>query len=219
MTVVRRLDAHSSHGDADARLGAPHTGQACLTCGQPLGQWARDALTGLLDRRGWESEAPRTFARARRQSRPVALLMVDIDCFKLVNDEYGHLAGDTLLTAVAAVIQNRSRPGDVVCRYGGDEFLVLLPSATADDALDVAHGIHDDCRALKTMVPLRGGKTMVVGDVTVSLGLAVHQAICDSDLVDRFLDADFALRQAKRRGRDLVSLQTGVACGCENSDL
>lgn len=219
MTVVRRVDAQSSDVDADARRVEPQVGQLCLTCGQPLGKWARDTLTGLLDRRGWDSEAPETFARARYESRPVALLMVDIDCFKLVNDEHGHLAGDIVLKAVAAVVQGRSRPGDVVCRYGGDEFLVLLPAADRDDALGLARGMHDDCRALKTMVPLRGGKTAVIGDITVSLGLAVHQASCRSDLADRFLDADFALRQAKRRGRDLVSLQTGVACGCPNPEL
>jgi hypothetical protein len=100
--------------------------QCCKSCGQLLGYRSTDKLTGLLDRWGWDASAPQAFARAVGQRRSTALLIVDLDWFKLVNDEFGHPAGDAVLRSTAAVLRNASREGDLVGRYGGDEFLMLL---------------------------------------------------------------------------------------------
>src|SRR6266496_2647830 len=78
------------------------TGERCASCGQPTGYWAKDRLTGLPDRWGWDDLAPAVFAHALRRRRTVALLMVDIDRFKQVNDEFGHVAGDLVLQAVSS---------------------------------------------------------------------------------------------------------------------
>ncbi|HEX8870503.1 MAG TPA: GGDEF domain-containing protein, partial [Lentzea sp.] len=110
----------------------------CGACAQPVGAWATDRLTGLLGRWGWDDQAPAMYRRAQRRWEQVALLMIDLDRFKKINDEYGHPAGDVVLTDVSEVLRTHTRSSDLVCRYGGDVFLVLLPRTTAGEATVVA---------------------------------------------------------------------------------
>jgi diguanylate cyclase (GGDEF)-like protein len=109
-------------------------------------QWLveRDALTGLYNRRRLLEQTQAAIKEAVRLQQRVGLLFIDLDGFKAINDEYGHAVGDKILIAVGARIAGRVRTGDIVCRYGGDEFVVLLPRlADAEDAIKVAETIRD----------------------------------------------------------------------------
>jgi diguanylate cyclase len=112
---------------------------AALT--QEVGELARqartDPLTGLANRRGWNEQLGRELAQARRSGRPVSVALLDIDDFKEINDSRGHQAGDRLLVASAAAWQGELREGDVLCRWGGDEFAALLPDCSEAAAHEI----------------------------------------------------------------------------------
>ncbi|ALG07334.1 GGDEF domain-containing protein [Kibdelosporangium phytohabitans] len=186
--------------------------ERCGTCGQPIGYWAIDRLTGLLDRWGWDTYAPRTLRDAHEQRQPLALLLLDLDHFKDINDRYGHVAGDMVLHAVAEVLREACRENDVLGRYGGhggDEFLVLLPMTNRDRALSVASRVLDGVRALRISVPDvdRGVRTTLTG-LSVSIGVALYVPARGMEpvLTDLVLEADAALLVAKREGRDTVRI-------------
>jgi diguanylate cyclase (GGDEF)-like protein len=147
-------------------------------------QARRDPLTGLLNRRGWEDALSGELARAARSHQPLSMLMLDLDGLKAFNDTSGHQAGDELLGATARLWQSRLRPGDVLARYGGDEFVVLLPGCDEPAALQVA-------QALLTNMP---------PGASCSAGVAQWRgAEPGADLVAR---ADAALYDGKRAGGD-----------------
>lgn len=155
-----------------------------------------DALTGAASRRHFELSAERDVARALRESRPLSLLMLDIDHFKAINDRYGHAGGDRILQACVAACQARVREADLVGRLGGEEFAVLLPDTSDEDAVLVAEQLREGLARLR--VPLDEGPAV---SFTVSIGVAqLH------DRLDSLLrSADAALYEAKRAGRDRVS--------------
>ncbi|MFC4065430.1 GGDEF domain-containing protein [Actinoplanes subglobosus] len=147
-----------------------------------------DELTGLPNRRAWNDELPRALERARRNSEPVAVAILDLDRFKQYNDTHGHPAGDQLLKAASAAWHSALRDVDVIARFGGEEFVVLLPAA------DVGDGLRAMDRALEA-TPL--GQTF-------SAGLAVWDGVETSDeLLKR---ADAALYAAKAAGRNRVEV-------------
>jgi diguanylate cyclase len=96
-----------------------------------------DPLTGLANRRGWDEQLDRELAQAERSGRPISVALVDLDDFKRFNDAHGHQAGDRLLVAAAAAWQGQFRDGDVLCRWGGDEFAALLPDCSEDEAREI----------------------------------------------------------------------------------
>jgi diguanylate cyclase len=96
-----------------------------------------EPLTGLPNRRGWDEQLDRELAQASRSGRPVSVALLDLDNFKGFNDAHGHQAGDRLLVAAAAAWQTELRDGDVLCRWGGDEFAVLLPDCSEDEAQEI----------------------------------------------------------------------------------
>lgn len=163
---------------------------------------SHDGLTGLANRRTFDEQLETEWRRAQRLQQPVALLMVDVDHFKLYNDTYGHLGGDDCLRKVAQAIAGQvARPGDLAARYGGEEFAVILPNTNAAGASSLAAGIRDRVAALG-LTHARSG----VQRVSVSVGVAVMwptQALLPSALVSQ---ADTALYQAKQLGRDRVHL-------------
>ncbi|MFC0113507.1 GGDEF domain-containing protein [Kibdelosporangium aridum] len=192
--------------------GHEHEHERCDSCGQPIGYWAVDRLTGLLDRWGWDTYAPESLRRAHEQRQPLALLLLDLDHFKEINDRYGHVAGDMVLHAVAEVLRASCRENDVVGRYGGhggDEFLVLLPMTNRDRAMSVALRVLDGVRALQVGVPDvdKGTRTTLTG-LTVSIGVALYVPARGMEpvLTDLVLEADAALLVAKREGRDTVRM-------------
>ena len=157
-----------------------------------------DPLTGSLNRRGFEQELGRAVARAARESGELALLAVDVDQFKRINDSFGHLAGDTVLRELAEVLTHSARTEDVLGRVGGDELVVLLPGADLEAAAVVAERISSVVRG-HHFITTRGRER-----VTVSIGIAAEQ------VRDPYLGhalrarADEALYVAKRLGRDRV---------------
>lgn len=161
-----------------------------------------DALTKLANRRWFDEEMSRKWAWAVRNGRPMSLLMIDVDHFKLFNDTYGHQAGDLALTAIAAVIDAAiRRPDDLAARYGGEEFAVLLPDTDRQGATGIAEAISEQVRALQ-IDHITGPKA-----VTISIGVAAAQprsSMAKAALLIR--DADAALYRAKHEGRNTVCI-------------
>jgi len=169
-----------------------------------------DSKTGLLNAGTWEREAASEVARAVRTRSPLAVALIDIDHFKTVNDSYGHLAGDKALHAVARTLTAFVREYDLVGRFGGEEFALLLPQTKALDAYRIAERI----RAYIGSLPIEVNDDPD-GDpvkVTVSIGVAALGARWDtgsgSQLTDLLAGADSALYQAKQDGRDRVCVIT-----------
>lgn len=161
-------------------------------------QAIRDPLTGLHNRRFLDEVLPREIQRARRESRPLGLLMLDIDHFKRFNDSHGHDAGDAVLRAVAREIESSLRESDLVCRYGGEEIVVLLPDSDTEASLRIAEKIRNAIRTRDVSGIAAGAQ-----GVTASIGVAAFPDHATSgDALIRI--ADNALYAAKRTGRDRV---------------
>jgi diguanylate cyclase (GGDEF)-like protein len=155
-----------------------------------------DALTGLLNRYGLQRALQRELAEARRYTRPLSCLLLDIDYFKTVNDTYGHAAGDTALVQAARVLSESVRGSDVVCRYGGEEFLVLAPETPLEGALALAEKIR---LTVSSRLFGDGERTF---PLTVSVGVAgLDGGESGNDMIAR---ADEALYQAKQTGRNRI---------------
>lgn len=160
-----------------------------------------DALTGLVNRRQFIATSEIEIARARRGGRPLSVIVCDIDKFKQVNDAYGHLAGDRAICHVARCLLDSVRQVDVAGRFGGDEFVVLLPDVGLEEARVAAERLRETIAA--TPLALDDGRRM---DLTVSLGLATLLP-ADKSLDDIFHRADFGLYAAKSGGRNRVAEQ------------
>ncbi len=158
-----------------------------------------DAKTGLLNAAAWQREAGTELARAQRSAEPLAVLIIDIDHFKRVNDTYGHLIGDQVLVGVATTLCGQLREYDVVGRFGGEEFVVLLPGADTVEACRVAERLRGRVRRLT--VPAEDGTV----NVTISVGVALFRTH-GQDLIELLAAADLALYRAKESGRDRVCL-------------
>jgi diguanylate cyclase (GGDEF)-like protein/PAS domain S-box-containing protein len=162
------------------------------------GQAIRDPLTGLYNRRFLEEALEREIRRATRRNAPVGVLMLDLDRFKSFNDAHGHAAGDALLRAFSAFLQSSVRLEDIACRYGGEEFSLILPNATLEQALMRAEQIREGARQIQVEFH---GQTLT--GVTVSVGVAALPN--HGDTPDRLLRAaDAALYAAKADGRNCV---------------
>ncbi|WP_173095753.1 sensor domain-containing diguanylate cyclase [Actinomadura verrucosospora] len=158
-----------------------------------------DAKTGLLNAGAWQREADTELSRAQRTHDALALLLIDIDHFKRVNDTHGHLIGDQVLVGVASTLCHQLRDYDVVGRFGGEEFVVLLPGADTVEACRVAERLRGRVRRLA--VPAEEGTV----NVTVSVGVALFRTHGE-DLIELLAAADLALYRAKESGRDRVCL-------------
>lgn len=155
-----------------------------------------DPLTVTLNRRAFMNEAGRVLARERRQQRPTALLMLDLDHFKAINDRYGHVQGDHVLERFVERVRERLRAGDVFGRYGGEEFVILLPGAGKSDARVLA----EQLRGRIAQSPLGAGSEQVA--LTVSIGVAIDTG--EGSVPELIEAADWALYRAKEHGRNRV---------------
>ena len=160
-----------------------------------------DGLTGLLNRRAMEETLLAQMQRSRRTGEPFAVLMLDLDHFKTVNDRHGHATGDRALKHTAAVLKAELREVDAVGRFGGEEFLVLMPGATVETALPVAERLR---AALLTGAPRVEGATLLL---SASTGIAQWRE-SDEDTSRLVMRADAALYRAKQRGRDCVVVES-----------
>ena len=153
-----------------------------------------DALTGLANRRTLDEAFQREIARAERQAQSLSIVMADLDRFKSINDQYGHIAGDQVLAGAAAVFNRQLRPYDLAARYGGEEFVLLLPGTSTENAVAIAERIREEIE--KTTI------ATCPRQITISLGVATWQRGEGADvLVAR---ADAALYSAKTGGRNRV---------------
>ena len=158
-------------------------------------QVATDPLTNLLNRRGFEQRLNQELALIKRGAPSSALLLIDIDHFKMVNDRLGHKAGDQVLLRFSELCRQVFREADVICRWGGEEFLVMLPRATVVETQHAAKRLTD----LLAITPMADGISSPLF-ITVSIGI---NALTASSTTDSFLRrADELLYQAKEQGRN-----------------
>jgi diguanylate cyclase (GGDEF)-like protein len=177
--------------------------------GQLLAQSRIDTKTGLLNAATWEQEAATEVARAVRTGIPLALALVDIDHFKLVNDTHGHLVGDKTLRAVTDGLRSQLRGYDLAGRFGGEEFAILLPHAREVDALNVAERLRVHIAGLS--IPVRDNdESGPFVKVTISVGVAALDG-ASRELNDIIAAADAALYHAKETGRNKTHVVTASA--------
>jgi diguanylate cyclase (GGDEF)-like protein len=161
-------------------------------------QSIRDPLTGLFNRRYLEETLTIEIERARRSNESFSIIMLDLDHFKRFNDAFGHDAGDAVLETLGRFLKGHVRGGDIACRYGGEEFTLILPGATLEAATQRAEQLCEGIRVLH--VEFKGQPT---GPLTLSVGIATFPNHGDSG--EAVLQAaDAALYQAKNEGRDRV---------------
>jgi diguanylate cyclase (GGDEF)-like protein len=158
----------------------------------------REALTGLFNRRYLDEALPRELNRARRNKEPLSVLMFDIDHFKKFNDAYGHEAGDHVLKKISEVILSNIRESDIACRYGGEEFIIILPGTPIEVAVERAEALRKDVSFSRLE---HNGKD--IGSLTISVGVAAfpqHGTMYDTLI----RTADEAAYRAKECGRNQV---------------
>ncbi|WP_240096141.1 diguanylate cyclase [Thermomonas flagellata] len=182
--------------DGMARLAVLHAQEAFATA-QLRRSADRDALTGVPNRSSLDRMAQDAFAACQRRGLPLSVLFIDLDWFKPINDQYGHAAGDLCLREVAQALSAQLRPGDVLGRYGGEEFLVVLPGSDAAAARVLAERLRQTIE--RRVIEWEGRRI----PVTASIGLAGLRD-GDPDLRTLLARADKALYQAKREGRNCV---------------
>jgi diguanylate cyclase (GGDEF)-like protein len=176
--------------------------QRSLRHGQLLTESRLDSKTGLLNAATWEREASAEAGRAVRTRSSMAVMLLDLDHFKLVNDTYGHLVGDQALRQVAGAVTEALREYDLAGRFGGEEFSVLLPQTRAVDALRIAERLRAHIAGLRILQTNETGTVTV----TVSIGVAALDAGSHRELPDLMAMADAALYRAKSCGRDQVQM-------------
>jgi diguanylate cyclase (GGDEF)-like protein len=157
-----------------------------------------DSLTGLFNRRAFEKKIHEEFERSKRYHNPLSLLILDIDNFKTINDTYGHHGGDAALVKISETFREKTRQSDFPSRYGGEEFVLVLPETDQENALQVASKIHDAIRSCvfgTTARPFR---------LTVSIGVSSTSTRFYTDWREMLDDADQALYLAKNTGKDRI---------------
>jgi diguanylate cyclase (GGDEF)-like protein len=158
-----------------------------------------DALTGLGNRHTMDEGFIREIHRCQNDGIPVSLVMIDVDNFKVFNDQFGHIAGDRALSAVASILEHQFRPRDLIVRYGGDEFAVLLPEVDEEQALVIANRV----RAAVCGTTGDGSDSLIRIPIQISMGVADLKA--GGKLSTLIRAADAALYRAKHAGRNVVS--------------
>jgi len=159
----------------------------------------RDEMTGLANYRSCHETLEKETERAKRYSRPLTIMMIDIDDFKGCNDTYGHLAGDAAMMQIAGLIKKQTRTSDVVARYGGEEFMVILPEATIEEASFVAERIRQAIE--KHPFVSEEGAPMASLTVTIGLSSLPDRASTKKDLIRT---ADIAMYKGKTSGKNKV---------------
>ena len=187
---VRKSDEERMHGHVREK-------QQVVVLETLSKQATHDPLTGLFNRRYLDQILYGEIAHARQNSSLVGILMADVDHFKQINDQYGHKAGDLMLQELGALMKKCVRLADIVCRYGGEEFVIIMPGASEPNVSKCAEEIRTKFEALS--VQFEGLEIKA----TISLGAAIYP-LHGSDVDEVFIHADRALYQAKEEGRNRV---------------
>jgi len=164
----------------------------------------KDSLTGLYNRRFFEEQIDKEIERARRYENELSFLLLDIDLFKEVNDKYGHLNGDIVLENVARLIRNSTRNIDISIRYGGEEFVILLPETPQDGASVIAERLRSKIESNSFIITEQSGKEQIELDLTASIGLTCYDTSNQVSAEKLVSQADQALYYAKSHGRNQV---------------
>ncbi len=180
---------------------------------QLVAQSRIDAKTGLLNVSTWEKEAEGELSRAIRTRSPLAIALVDIDHFKLVNDTHGHLVGDKVLRAVATALRSQLRDYDRAGRFGGEEFVLLLAQTNEGDARRVAERLRKYVAAMAVPIDDRPDAPLV--RLTISVGVTAMPSGASRELSDLLAAADSALYHAKQTGRNKVAVAAPAEAGAE----
>ena len=202
--LVSREDAARGYSEVERRIADLLTAQIAIALqnadlhARVAETAVRDPLTGLLNRRFFDEAVETAHANARRSGADLSLIVLDLDRFSAVNNDYGHAVGDAVLKRVASAIRSAVRDGDVVVRYGGEEFVVIAPATDGDGAVLAAERIRAAVAA--TATELADGRFV---PLTISAGVA--SLVDETDGRGLFRAADSALLAAKRAGRDRVT--------------
>ena len=159
-----------------------------------------DSLTGLLSRHAFFDNANNYVSLAKREHRPFSVMIIDLDHFKLINDRYGHPAGDAVLKLFADVTNSVARRSDIVGRLGGEEFAVVLPNTTAAEAVEFSQRLHTAIN--KAVLTFNDSAIRY----TASIGLTEFETDSEDSIDDLLARADLALYQAKRSGRNQTAI-------------
>ncbi len=163
---------------------------------------ATDPMTKLYNRRYFTSASAHIFDLAKRHKTNISLIMIDIDNFKSINDTYGHKTGDDVIVNLANILRNQQRKSDIICRFGGEEFLILLPNTTLQNAKIVAEKIRKNVE--KVSIYLNEKKSI---HYTVSLGVSEVDTQNEANIEEAIKRADTALYEAKKSGRNRTCLR------------
>ena len=161
-------------------------------------QSIRDPLTRLFNRRYLEETMQREILRAARKQTKISIIMADIDHFKKFNDMYGHKAGDELLVKLADLLKSKIRGSDIACRYGGEEFILILPESTAEETYKRAEYLREEVKNMKVYF-----LDQLLPSITLSMGITTYPDH-GIELNELIRVADIALYKAKEQGRDKV---------------
>ncbi|MHC4661069.1 MAG: sensor domain-containing diguanylate cyclase [Planctomycetota bacterium] len=162
-----------------------------------------DQLTGVFNRRHFDRKLQDEFLRAKRYKRNMSLIVIDLDLFKNINDNYGHQQGDVVLKGVADFLNARSREVDIICRYGGDEFVILLPETGPEEAQKKAENLMKQIhrkRFPNTASPRK--------PFSITLSMGISDIMSCKDEIELFRKADEALYESKKKGRDRVTVSS-----------
>jgi len=191
------LSSRIRNADKERRRGYVREKQQVVVLETLSKQATHDPLTGLFNRRYLDQILYGEIAHARQNSSLVGILMADVDHFKQINDRYGHKAGDLMLRAVGDLMKKCVRSADIVCRYGGEEFVIVMPGASAPTVSKCAEEIRARFQALSVV-----SENHEIRD-TVSLGAAIYP-LHGVNVDEVFVHADRAMYQAKQEGRNRV---------------
>lgn len=158
-----------------------------------------DSMTKLYNRRYFSEISEEMFDVNQRKYRNVSLILLDIDNFKSINDIYGHHVGDKVIISIANILMENTRKDDIVCRYGGEEYIILLPDTELESSMKIAHNIKDLVE--KMVIDLPQEKEL---RVTISIGVSMANMIIDKDIDTAISKADNAMYEAKRSGKNKV---------------
>jgi diguanylate cyclase (GGDEF)-like protein/PAS domain S-box-containing protein len=203
---VRRASDTKSFRDSRQRLAISAASQIALSLASLQlretlrDQSIRDPLTRLFNRRFLEESLERELQLAARKKQSVAVLFLDLDHFKTFNDRFGHDAGDMVLKSLADLFRNFFRATDLCCRYGGEEFAIVLPESSSRDAVNRADVLRDEVKSLRLQY-----NTETLGSLTLSVGIAVFPEH-GSTSAELLKIADQCLYESKARGRDIVTV-------------